>query len=288
MATTYYYVFSKLADSLGAPAANATVTTSGTVYQDPLAVTSFGTTVTTDAWGEVSFYAAAGTLTLSYVPTSNSVAMSVKVTVPTSSTAVATSPTQTLAFRSMLGTPVQTVRSNMEFDIYSGPAVDTASLGGTTTGVMIAVPVPVDVGMVVTYVSYLVGATTASTPSHGFGALYSGTTVAAPPLIIQSVDQGTTAITASTRFDFTLSTPTTITSAMAPNGYVYVALLQAVTTSMQSCVTVPCGAAACQYRWFSSTPLYWSQTSGSAITTTAPATLIRASTLLVAPVCFLW
>src|SRR5208282_1219808 len=86
------------------------------------------------------------------------------------------------------------IRSNLEWPIYSGAMVDTASLGGTTTGVYVAVPVPVDIGMVVSKVSILIGATGASTPTHGFAALYSGTAVAAPPLIGQSTDQTTAAM----------------------------------------------------------------------------------------------
>jgi hypothetical protein len=180
------------------------------------------------------------------------------------------------------------IRSNLEWPVYSGALVDTASLGGTTTGVMVAVPVPVDIGSVVSKVSILVGATAASTPTHGFAALYSGTAVASPPLIAQSTDQLTGAMAASTRFDYTLTAPQTITSVEAPYGYIWVAVLSAVTTTVASCVTTPCGASGAQYRWFAGTPLYFSITSGSAITTTAPATLIEASVLAVAPVVFLW
>ncbi len=291
MATLYYLPPTRLNDSLGNAAANATVTvTGGTISEDPLGAVPFtpNNVVTTDAGGTLSFYAAAGTYTLSYTPASNSVAQSVKVVLPTGNAAVGLSSTQCLAMRSVLGYPAMTVRSNLEFGVFSGPAVDTASLGGTTSGVMIAVPVPVDVGMTVTYVSFLVGATAASTPTHGFGALYSGTTVASPSLIGQSTDQGPAAVAASARFDYTLTTPTTITTAMAPNGFVWAALQLTVTTTVCSAVTVPCGAAATQYRWFPNTPLYWSITSGSGLTTTAPGTLIHASTLTVAPVVFLW
>ena len=200
---------------------------------------------------------------------------------------------QTQALQSLLGWTFNTqqgnvpIRSNLEWPIYSGALVDTASLGGTTTGVMVAVPVPVDQGMVVSKISVLIGAGAAGTPTHSFAALYSGTTVASPPLIGQSTDGATAAIAASTRFDFTLTSAATITSAQAPYGYVWAAV--AVTAStVPSCVTTPCGAAAAQYRWFTNTPLYFSQTSGSAVAGTAPATLINASTLTVAPVVLLW
>src|SRR5690242_21703503 len=76
-------------------------------------------------------------------------------------------------------------RTNLENPLCTGPATDT-SLG--TSGVMQAVPIPIDPGTTVTKVSILVGATAASTPTHSFAALYSGTNVAAPPLIVQSTD----------------------------------------------------------------------------------------------------
>lgn len=179
------------------------------------------------------------------------------------------------------------VRSNLELmGVFAGPLVDTAGASVAASGVMAAVPVPVDVGMVISKISILVGATGASTPTHNFGALYSGTTVASPPLIGQSTDGTTAAIAASTRFDFTLTTPNVVTPAQAPWGYIWVAYAFTVTTTLPSQVTIPCGAAAAQYRWFTNTPLYFSQTSGSAVGATAPATLVNASTLTVAPVVF--
>ena len=200
---------------------------------------------------------------------------------------------QTQALQSLLGWTFNTqqgnvpIRSNLEWPVYSGALVDTASLGGTTTGVMVAVPVPVDQGMVVSKISVLIGAGAAGTPTHSFASLYSGTTVASPPFIGQSTDGATAAIAASARFDFTLTSATTITSAQAPYGYVWAAVAVTATT-VPSSITTPCGAAAGQYRWFTNTPLYFSQTSGSAVGATAPTTLINASTLAVAPIVFLW
>ena len=176
------------------------------------------------------------------------------------------------------------VRSNLEWPVASGPLVDTAGASIAASGVLAAVPVPVDVGMVISKISIFVGATAASTPTHNFGALYSGTTVASPPLIGQSTDGGTAAVAASTRFDFTLTTPTVVTAAMAPWGYIWAGYSFTVTTTLPSAVTIPVGAAATQYRWFTNTPLYWSQTAGSSLGGTAAATLVNASTLTVAPV----
>lgn len=176
------------------------------------------------------------------------------------------------------------IRSNLEWPVFSGPGVDTAGATVPGSGVFAAVPVPVDVGMVVSKISIFVGATGASTPTHSFGALYSGTTVAAPPLIGQSTDGGTAAIAASTQFSFTLTTPTVITAAMAPWGYIWAGFSETATTTVSSVITVPCGAAGVQYRWTTNSPLYFAQTAGSALGGTAAATLVNASTLTVAPV----
>jgi hypothetical protein len=99
------------------------------------------------------------------------------------------------------------VRSNLELPVWfgCGAQVDTASLGGTSSGTFVATICPVDVGATYTTISVLIGATGASTPTHGYAALYSGTAVAAPPLIQQSTDQTTAAMAASTRFDYVLN-----------------------------------------------------------------------------------
>ena len=269
MATLYYLAPLRLNDSTGAAAPNVTVGVgSTTVYQDPAGLVPYpNNTPVTDALGEISFYAPTGTYTLTYTP-ANGVAQSVTVTLPAglaaaSSTGIVNS-TQDGSLRDLLGNPAVTIRSNMEINTISGPAVDTAGASVAASGVMVAVPVPVDVGMTVSRVSFLVGATAASTPTHSFGAIYSGTTVASPPLIGQSTDGSTAAVAASTRFDFNLTTPTVITSAMAPSGYIWAAFGNTATTTLPSILTLPCGAAAGQYRWFTNTPLYWSLTSGSA------------------------
>jgi hypothetical protein len=202
-------------------------------------------------------------------------------------------PTQN-ALQSILGQPANSaqgdlpVRTNLEYTGIGGLLDTAASL---VSGVMTAVAVPVDVGMTVTKVSVLTGGTAASTPTHSFAALYSGTTVAAPPLIGQSTDGTTTAIAASARFDFTLTTAQTITAAQAPYGYIWAAVC-CVGTTMPSLVTGPSNAAACQYAWFTNfaggqTTAAFAITSGSGITATAPATLVYASQKLVAPVVFL-
>lgn len=180
------------------------------------------------------------------------------------------------------------VRSNWEFPVFSGAVADTSA--SLATGVMTVVPVPVDVGMEVTNISVIIGATAASTPTHSFAALYSGTAVTAPPLIAQTADGTTGAIGASGRFDFSFASGSQqiITPAMAPNGYVFAAI--AVTAStVPSLITSPSGAAAASgFAWFTNGPKYFSQTSGSAVGATAPATLVEASQPTTAPLVFLW
>ena len=268
-----------------------------TVYQDAAGLVPWpNNTPVTDGLGEVSFYAPTGTFTLSYTP-ANGVGQTVSVTLPGGLAPVVGTPptipgvvfsTQDYSLKALLGNPAALIRSNLETNSFSGPAVDTAGATVAASGVMVAVPVPVDIGMVVSRVSFLVGATAASTLTHQFGAIYSGTAVASPPLIAQSTDGAAGAIAASARQDFSLTAPTTITNAMAPNGYIWAAFGNTATTTLPSVVTVPCGAAAGQYRWFSAAPLYWSITSGSAVAGTAPGTLIKASVLTVAPIVFLW
>jgi hypothetical protein len=107
---------------------------------------------------------------------------------------------------------------------------------------------------------------------------------------MQSPDQTTTAIPASARFDYTLNTPVTVTPAQAPYGYVNVAIVATVTTTVPSCVTVPVlPIAATNYAWFTGTPKgqYLAQTA-TAAASTAPATLANTATLSVAPVVWLW
>lgn len=158
------------------------------------------------------------------------------------------------------------VRSNAEW-LGLGTVTDSAL---ASTGVMCVVACPVEVGDVITTVSIMTGATGASTPTHQFAALY-GFHASAPPLIAQSTDSTTTAIAASTKRTYTLSSAQRITATHAPYGYIYVAILQTGTTISTACSVAT--ATATQYSWFTNSPICLSGTSGSGITTTADATL---------------
>ncbi len=192
----------------------------------------------------------------------------------------------------------QPLYSNLAYTGING-LVDTAA--NLVTAVMTVVPIPVDIGVSVSKISCLVGATAASYyPGDGgisFAALYQGSG-ASPALIGQSTAAASVTFTASTRADFTLTTPYTIGSNAndAPNGYVYAAIMVKATT-VPSLVTQAIGASACQYQWFPNMPgkNFWSASAGgpfafsagASLTTTAPATLIWIATKLVAPVVFI-
>jgi hypothetical protein len=170
-------------------------------------------------------------------------------------------------------------RSNLEYPV--GNLSDGAL---AATGIAAIVPCPVDPGTVVSKVSILVGATAGATITHGFAALYAGTGTA-PALIGQSTDIGTTsAITASTAYSFTLTTAQLITNALAPQNFVYVAIVFA-----QSAGTIPTVVSAStptgvNYQYETGSPLFLSATAGSGLTTTAASTIATASAKAVAPI----
>lgn len=179
-------------------------------------------------------------------------------------------------------------RTNAEYLGWS-TATDGALAG---TGVLCAVPIPIDVGTTVTYVSIIIGATAASTPTHSFAALYSGTNVAAPPLIAQSTDGTTTAIAASGVFTFTLTTAQTITNAQAPNGYIWAGVsITGSTIPTAAAISVP---TAVGYQLFTSSttpkgasPVGLSVTAGSSLAGTAASTMASPAAKAVAPIMIL-
>ena len=178
-------------------------------------------------------------------------------------------------------------RSNAEPGFGWGNYTDGALAG---SGILVAVPVPVDLGVVISKVSILVGATGASTPTHQFAALYAGTG-SAPALLGQSADATTTAIpaaspgTSSGLYTFTLSTPQLITAANAPNGFIYAGVsITASTVPTAVSMSTPNGI---NYQWCTGGPLYQSMTAGSALGATAAATIASPSQKAVAPVIIL-
>lgn len=186
-------------------------------------------------------------------------------------------------------------RTNLEYLGFGGQADTAASL---VSGVMTVVAIPIEVGVTVSTISVLVGASGASTPTHSFAALYSGTNVAAPPLIAQTADGTTAAMAASTRFDFkftgtSTNAPQTITGTQCLFGFIWVAIAVTATTSVPSLATFGGAiAGAAEYQWFTNTFAAGANTgvcisSGSAVGGTAPSTLVYASQKATAPAVFL-
>lgn len=150
-----------------------------------------------------------------------------------------------------------------------------------TTQVATAVAIPVEIGDVISKVTVFVGATPAGTPTNSFAALYSGITV--PALLGQSVDGATAAIAASGAFVFTLPAPILVTAANAPYGYIYASVMvKATSVPSLASVTV---ATAVSYKWYTNGPLgLGALAHGSALTTTAPATITGQAAQAVTPI----
>ena len=163
------------------------------------------------------------------------------------------------------------VRSNLEIPFLGNLADQAAAL---VSGEITLVAVPVEIGDEISTISVRTGATSASTPTHQWAALYTGALTTAAIAGAQSVDGTTTAIGASGTVAFTLPAPVIVTPAMAPYGYIYVAVSVTAST-VPSLISATCAAAA-QGAWFTNTPLF-AATTGSAVGATAPSTLTLAS-----------
>jgi hypothetical protein len=133
-------------------------------------------------------------------------------------------------------------------------------LESLATGVMTAVPLWLKAGDKVTNLSFLSGATAAATLTHWWFALYSS--AATPALLAQSADQVAAAWAADTWKTLALSAPQTITA----SGIYYAACMVAATT-----VPSLIGTRGAKALVTGETVL--GQTSGSALTATATATL---------------
>jgi hypothetical protein len=147
-------------------------------------------------------------------------------------------------------------------------------LTALTTQVMTSVALPLDAGTVVTSLTFKSGATAAGTPTNWWFALYSS--AATPALLAQSADQTTTAWAANTSITLALATPQLVSTA----GVYYAAIMVKATTppTLLGASVALAGAAA---SIVSSKVL--AQTSGSGLTTTAPATIASPTTIATIP-----
>lgn len=148
-------------------------------------------------------------------------------------------------------------------------AVDTAAL---TTQVMTSVWCPWQTGDLITNISFMSGATAAGTPTNWWFALYT----AAGALLAQSADQLTAAWAADTLKTLPLVTPQRPSAA----GGLYAAVMVKATA-----VPTLGGRSLARAAWAGAIlggPVL-AQTSGSALTTTAPATIATPTTVATIP-----
>lgn len=160
-------------------------------------------------------------------------------------------------------------RRNMpRFGLYDS-AGDTGQVA-LATGVMTSVPIHLQAGDVITNLSFRSGATAAGTPTNYWFALYDDS--ATPALLAQSADQTTAAWAANTTKTLALSAAQTIKR----SGIYWAAIMVAATT-------VPTLLGACAAPAIVTGERNLSQSSGSGLTTTAPATIASPTAKQFAP-----
>lgn len=150
---------------------------------------------------------------------------------------------------------------------------DSASDSGSvalTTQVMTSVPVFLAAGDVITNISFISGATAAGTPTNWWFALYSNAST--PALLSQSADQTSTAWAAFTTKTLALAAAQTITQTG-----VYWAAIHVKAT------TVPTLLGSIAVKPIVTGERNLAQTSGSALTATAPATIATPTVANFAP-----
>lgn len=156
-------------------------------------------------------------------------------------------------------------------------ALDVRSdLTALTTAVMTSVAVPLQVGDLVTNVTFKSGATEADTPLNWWFALYDidGAKIA------QSADQTTTAWAANTVKTLALSTPYRV-----PTTGVYYAAIMVKATTPPTLLGASVALAGASAAILSSKVL--AQTSGSALTATAPTTIATPTAIATVPLAIL-
>jgi hypothetical protein len=148
-------------------------------------------------------------------------------------------------------------------------ASDTGQVA-LASGVMTSVPIFLVAGDVVTNLSFRSGATAAGTPTNYWFALYSD--AATPALLGQTADQTSTAWAANTTKTLALAAPYTV-----PKTGIYWAAIAVTAT------TPPTLLGACAAPAIVTGERNLSQSSGSALTATAPATIATPTAKTFAP-----
>lgn len=173
-----------------------------------------------------------------------------------------------LGFLNPMGATAATRTNLPRFGLYDS-ASDTGQVA-LATGVMTSVPIYLDAGFVVTNISFRSGATAAGTPTNYWFALYDTQTT--PALIGQTADQTSTAWAANTTKTIALATAYTVTK----SGVYWVGINVTATTPPTLLGTVVAPAIAAGERNLS-------QSSGSTLTATAPATIATPTAKQFAP-----
>ena len=167
-------------------------------------------------------------------------------------------------------------------NFFPGMTLSYSAIG--STGVSLSVPVPVDIGTVISKITVVAGATAEATGTHSFLALYQGTG-ATPALIGQTTDDtGAASIAASTVYTRALTSPVQITAAMAPSGFIYVTVnVTAGTVPTLVSYSTPT-ATHTVGAWFTGAPRFHAATHDSAAGATAPATMGSQTAAATAPI----
>ena len=165
------------------------------------------------------------------------------------------------------GKPTAFQRSNIP---RSDATADTAVL---TTQVMACYAIPVYAGDVITSLTFLAGATGAGVPTNWWFALYND--AATPVLLAQTADQLTAAWAADTAKTLALTTAQT----NAGDHTVWFACVMMKATTPNSLVGVNLGRAGIATGAVAAQKVL-ARTSGAALTTTAPATITGATSIV--------
>lgn len=150
------------------------------------------------------------------------------------------------------------------------------NLAALTTQVMTSVALYLEAGDVVTSLTFCSATTAAGTPTNWWFALYD--TAATPALLRQTADQTTTAWAANTPKTVALTTPYTV-----PTSGIYYASVHVKATTVPTLLGASLNVNA-------SAPVVTGQkvlavTSGSALTDTAPSSIVTTTTVATVPYC---
>lgn len=158
------------------------------------------------------------------------------------------------------------------FRVQNMPRRSAANVASSlTSGVMLSTALYLRAGDKVTNLTFVSGGTAAATPTNWWFALYSNDTT--PALLAQTADQTSGAWAANTAKTLALASAVTVDA----DGYYYAAVMVAAGTA-----PTLIGATGASAAVITGDPVI-SRTSGSGLTTTAPATITSATTVTTIP-----